>query len=308
MNLEKLYDLVVVGEINPDLVLNSKLLPEFGQIEKYIDDYNLTIGSSSVIFACGAARLGLKVAFIGKVGDDYFGHYMVDAMQDYGIDISGVIITKQCKTGLSVILNNDSDRAILTFLGAISDTKFEEIDKEIIKNARHLHLGSFFMLEQLRPDICKLFQYAKNEGLTTSLDTNFDPLQEWGIGLKNTLKYTDMFFPNERELKSIAGSDDFDYALQKIALEVPYLAVKQGSKGAVGIFDGEKESSPAINLKVVDTIGAGDSFDVGFVFGYLSGWKLEKCLRAACICGSLSTRSTGGTNSQPTLKELMEYL
>lgn len=306
MSLDKKFDLVVVGEINPDLVLSCKLLPEFGQIEKYIDDCNLSIGSSSVIFACGVARLGLKVAFIGKVGDDYFGHYILNAMQDYGMDVSGVVITSKIKTGLSVILNNESDRAILTFLGTISELRFEEINTEIIKNARHLHLGSYFMLDKLRPDIYKLFKIAKQTGLSTSLDTNFDPLQKWGKGLKKTLKNTDMFFPNERELKSIVGTNELDYAIQELSSEVSYLAVKLGPKGAVATFNGEKEFAPALNLKVVDTIGAGDSFDAGFVFGYLNGWNLNKCLRAACICGSLSTRSIGGTNSQPTLKELMD--
>jgi sugar/nucleoside kinase (ribokinase family) len=308
MSINKRFDLVVVGEINPDLVLNSKSLPEFGQIEKYIDDCNLSIGSSSVIFACGAARLGLKVAFIGKVGDDYFGHYMLDAMQNYGMDISGVVISSEIKTGLSVIINNESDRAILTYLGAISELQFDEVNLEVIKSARHLHLGSYFMLDKLRPDIQKIFKIAKEEGLSTSLDTNFDPLQKWGKELLETLKNTDMFFPNEREVECVAGVNELDSAIKKLSTEVPYLVVKLGSKGAVATFNGENVASPALDLKVVDTIGAGDSFDAGFVFGFIKGWTLDKCLRSACICGSLSTRSFGGTNSQPTLNELQEYL
>ena len=308
MSLHQEYDLVVVGEINPDLVLSSNILPEFGQVEKYCDDYSLSIGSSSVIFACGAARLGLKVAFIGKIGDDYFGHYMVNAMQAYQMDISGVIVSPTIKTGLSVIINNESDRAILTFLGSISELRFEEINKDIIKNSRHLHLGSYFMLDKLRPEIFRLFHYAKKEGLSTSLDTNFDPLQEWGRGLVETLKFTDMFFPNEREVKSIMGSNELNVAIRELSNKVPYLAVKLGSEGALATFNGKTIMAPALTLNVVDTIGAGDSFDAGFVFGYLNGWTLEKCLRAACICGSLSTRSVGGTNSQATIKELNELL
>jgi sugar/nucleoside kinase (ribokinase family) len=308
MSINKRFDLVVVGEINPDLILSSKSLPEFGQIEKYIDDCNLTIGSSSVIFACGAARLGLKVAFIGKVGDDYFGHYIVNAMRNYGMDVSGVVISSKVKTGLSVIINNESDRAILTYLGTISELRFDEINIEIIKSARHLHLGSYFMLDKLRPDIHRLFQIAKEDGLSTSLDTNFDPLQKWGKELNKTLMNTDMFFPNEREVGCIAGVNDLDSAIQELSSEIPYLVVKLGSKGAVATFKGEKVFASALDLKVFDTIGAGDSFDAGFVFGYLQGWNIDKCLRAACICGSLSTLSSGGTNSQATLKELLDHL
>lgn len=308
MDLEKKFDLVVVGEINPDLVLNSTNLPEFGQVEKYIEDYNLTIGSSSVIFACGAARLGLKVAFVGKVGDDYFGHFMLDKMQEYQIDINSVLVSPMVKTGVSVILNNESDRAILTYLGSICELKFEEINKELIKKARHLHLGSYFLLDELRSDIPKLFQYAKHEGLSTSLDTNFDPLQEWGEGLFATLKNTDIFFPNEREAKSIVGLDNLDEAVKVLSSKVSCLAVKLGSKGAVALSANTKVAAAALKTEVIDTIGAGDSFDAGFVFGYLNGWDLEKCLRAACISGSLSTRAVGGTSSQASLEELMEYL
>ena len=250
----------------------------------------------------------MKVAFIGKIGDDYFGHYMLDAMQNYQMDVSGVLIDPLIKTGISVILNNESDRAILTYLGSISELRFEEINKDVVDNSRHLHLGSYFMLDQLRPDVNKLFQYAKQQGLSTSLDTNFDPLQEWGKGLKETFKNTDLFFPNEREVKSIVGSDDLDQAIRRMSSEVPYLAVKLGSEGAVATNNGEKTRCPSLKVKVVDTIGAGDSFDAGFVFGFLNGWNLEKCLRSACICGSLSTREVGGTNSQATLKELTEYL
>ncbi len=308
MNLEKKFDLVVIGEINPDLVLNSTNLPEFGQVEKYIEDYSLTIGSSSVIFACGAARLGLKVAFIGKVGDDYFGHFMLDKMQEYQIDISSVLVSPTVKTGVSVILNNESDRAILTYLGTICELKLEEINKELLKKARHLHLGSYFLLDKLRPDISELFQYAKREGLSTSLDTNFDPLQEWGEGLFATLENTDIFFPNEHEAKSIVGLEDLDEAIKVLSSKVSCLAVKLGSNGAVAMSDNKKATAAALKTKVIDTIGAGDSFDAGFLFGYLNGWNLEKCLRAACISGSLSTRAVGGTTSQATLEELMEYL
>src|SRR6185436_18005345 len=73
---DKAFDLVVVGELNADLILRGEVIPEFGQVEKLLDDATLALGSSSAIFACGAARLGLRVAFIGKVGDDEFGKFV----------------------------------------------------------------------------------------------------------------------------------------------------------------------------------------------------------------------------------------
>ena len=119
------FDLLVIGEINPDLILQGKdVTPAFGQAEKLVDNAALTIGSSSVIFACGAARLGLKVVFVGIVGDDVFGHFMLREMQTRGIDTNHCIISKQETTGFSVILSQPNDRAILTHAGSIASLRY----------------------------------------------------------------------------------------------------------------------------------------------------------------------------------------
>src|SRR5688500_14065027 len=127
MTLNRSFDILVAGEINPDLILTGDVQPEFGQVEKLIDSANLSIGSSSAIFACGAARLGLRVAFIGVCGDDVFGHFMLDEMQKRNVDVSSVIIGPDGQTGLSVILNQDADRAILTHLGLIPNLQVADI-------------------------------------------------------------------------------------------------------------------------------------------------------------------------------------
>src|SRR5512139_1181094 len=107
------FDIVVVGELNADLILRGDVTPAFGQVEKIIDEATLTIGSSSAIFACGAARLGLRTAFIGKAGNDEFGRFMLRELQQRGIDTRGVVIDPNLPTGLSVILSRPFDRAIL---------------------------------------------------------------------------------------------------------------------------------------------------------------------------------------------------
>src|SRR5512141_1275201 len=121
MEPETRFDILVAGEINPDLVLTGNVIPEFGQVEKLVDSAALTIGSSSAIFACGAARLGLRVAFIGMCGDDIFGRFMLDEMSRRAVDVSNVIVRPDGQTGLSVILNNGADRAILTHPGLIAE-------------------------------------------------------------------------------------------------------------------------------------------------------------------------------------------
>ncbi len=306
--MEKPFDLIVVGELNVDLILTGDVTPTFGQAEKLVDDATLTLGSSSAIFACGAARLGLRVAFIGKVGHDEFGRFMLAALAERGVDTRGVVVDPAIKTGLSVILSRGNDRAILTHPGSIAALRYAEIDLALLSQARHLHLGSYFLLDALRPDIPRLFDAAHAAGLTVSLDTNYDPTETWNDRLADTLAHTDIFLPNETELQAIAGLPDVAPALAKLAEQVPLIAVKLGPAGAIARRGAESITAAPSPVTVVDTTGAGDSFDAGFVYGYLSGWDLSQSLRLGCVCGALSTRAAGGTTAQPTLPEALAAL
>jgi sugar/nucleoside kinase (ribokinase family) len=301
--MQRDFDVIVVGEINADLILKGEVTPAFGQVEKLVDDATLTIGSSSAIFACGAARLGLKVAFIGKAGEDEFGRFMLREMNGRGIDISGVMIDPQIKTGLSVILSRGNDRAILTYLGSIAALRYDEIDWSLVQRARHIHVGSYYLLDGLRADVPRLFAKAHEYGMTTSLDTNYDPKETWAGYIHETLAQTDVFLPNEAELAGTSGQTDVESGLRGLGERVPLIAVKQGGDGAMAWRDGQATHQAGYPVQVVDTTGAGDSFDAGFIYGYLNGYSLERTLQLAAACGALSTRASGGTAAQATLDE-----
>jgi len=300
--MTKPFDLLVAGEINPDLILSGDVEPAFGQVEKLVDSAALTIGSSSVIFACGAARLGLKVAFVGKCGDDVFGRFMLEEMARSGVNTGQVKVINGGTTGLSVILNRGTDRAILTCSGLIDSLTAEDVSDVLLTQARHLHVASYFLQTALQPGLPGLFERAHRHGLTTSLDTNYDPSEKWH-GFDALLAVTNVFLPNEAEACSLARTEDVEQAARWLADRVETLAVKMGACGALGINAGRMVSTPSIPVKVVDTVGAGDSFDAGFIYGYLNGWPMEKTQRLAVICGALSTRSAGGTQAQATLAE-----
>lgn len=303
----KAYDILVAGEINPDLILSGDVKPEFDQVEKLTDSALLTIGSSSAIFACGAARLGLKVAFIGVCGEDVFGRFMLDEMEKREVDVSNVILSKNGATGISVILTNGVDRAILTYPGFIPALRVSQIPEALLHQARHLHVASYFLQTALQPGLPDLFRTARQQGVTTSLDTNFDPSGSWA-GIAELLPFTNVFLPNRKEVISLTRGDDFWSAAKELGNRVETLAVKLGAEGALGIQAGQMIRVPSLMVKVVDTVGAGDSFDAGFLYGCLHGWRLEKCLQLGCACGGLSTTKTGGTDGQPTMAEAMAYV
>ena len=302
------YDLAVVGEINPDLILRGDVVPRFGQAEQILSDLTFTVGSSAVIFACGAARLGLRVLFFGKVGDDEFGHFMLRAMQARQIDTNNVVVDPHIRTGASVILNRGSDRAILTFAGAIPQLRLEDISFERLSLARHLHLTSYFIQDGLRPSVAELFSHAHELGLTTSLDTNYDPSEQWNGGLNEVLALTDVFLPNEVEACAIAQVKEVNQAASLLAEHIPVVAVKQGALGAQVRAGGQHFTQGALPVNVVDTVGAGDSFDAGFLYGYLRHWDIRRCLQLGAACGSLSTLAAGGTAAQPSLAEALSFL
>lgn len=306
--MEREFDLLVIGEINPDLVLTGDVAPAFGQVEKMADDALLTVGSSSCIFACGAARLGLRTAFIGKVGDDDFGRFMRTQLSQRGVDVSGIKVDPRLKTGLSVILSSGDDRAILTYGGSIHELRLEDIDLGFLPRARHLHIGSFYMLDHLRRHAPDLFSQAHAQGLSTSLDTNYDPSERWQGGLQETLPVTDVFFPNKTELLAISGETSLDGALAKLAQGERIVAAKLGAQGGVARQGAQQVSAPALKVNLVDTTGAGDSFDAGFIYAFLSGWDLAPALQMACVCGSLSTRASGGVEAQATLEEALQVI
>ncbi len=302
-----MFDILVAGEINPDLILTGDVRPEFGQVEKLVDGAKLAIGSSSAIFACGAARLGLRVAFIGVCGEDVFGSFMLDEMQGRGVDVSGVIIRPDGHTGLSVILNRGSDRAILTYSGLIPALEASDVSDALLVRARHLHVASYFLQKGLQPGLTELFRRAHSAGLTTSLDTNYDPSEEWAA-LDELLYETDVFLPNQIEALKITHAEDAESAAQELAGKATRVAVKLGATGALACKGVSTIRAEAISVDMVDSVGAGDAFDAGFLFGTLRDWGLEKSLRFACACGSLSMRKAGGTEGQPTLEEALRYV
>jgi len=305
--LINMFDILVAGEINPDLILTGDVVPAFNQVEKLVDSASLAIGSSSAIFACGAARLGLKVAFIGICGDDIFGRFMIDEMEKHKIFTDRVIVQKNGHTGLSVILNKKNDRAILTYPGLIGALSAEIIPDDLLNQCKHLHVASYFLQTAIQPGLPNLFERAHRLGLTTSLDTNYDPTETW-VGLEELLPLTNVFLPNEKEILSITRATNVESAIKILSKKTETIAVKLGAQGALAYDQMNRIQTSTLLVDVIDTVGAGDSFDAGFIYGYLNRWPITKSLRLGCVCGGLSTQQIGGTAGQPTLLEAMKYV
>ena len=312
------FDILVVGEINPDIVVaDPDPSPVFDEVERVVRTIRMTVGSSSAIFACGAARLDLRVAFAGVVGDDVFGRFMLDAMAERGIDVTACTVDPARPTGASVILTSGTDRAILTAIGTIGALEVDAIPSSLIGRARHLHSGSFYLQETSRHRLPTFFAAARARGLTTSFDTNWDPAERWIGGIAAMLRSSDVFLPNATEVRRIARIDAVDDAAVALARlgatgrtdGGPIVAVKLGAAGALACrADGEIVRVPGMAATPIDTTGAGDSFDAGFLRAWLDGGDLRESLAFGAVCGALSTRAAGGVDGQATLAEARQAL
>ena len=175
--------------------------------------------------------------------------------------------------------------------------RLRDLNLEYLKSAKHFHLSSLFLLRALQPDLPALFRELKGAGLTISLDTNDDPSGRWNGVLPELLDYVDLLLPNETEACHIANKATLNEALEELARRVPCVAVKCGSRGSVVRVDGETFSVAGVSVQPVDTIGAGDSFNAGFLFGWLKGWPPDQCAYAGNVTGALSTLRVGGTEA-----------
>ena len=291
------FDVSVIGELNLDLILSG--LPPSLTLERehLAKDLSITLGSSSAIFAHNLASLGNKVGFSSSIGSDPFGEICLSRLAESGVDLSRVRRMPGKTTGLTVILPQGKQRYILTYPGTMFEMSEKDLDLDYIFSARHLHLSSYFLQKGLQPSLAEIFRKAKKAGLTTSLDTNDDPEDRWSSEILALLKYVDLLLPNEREACKLAQVDDAERAVDILSQKVRMVVVKRGSQGALARVSNEKYVAVPPVVEAADHVGAGDSFDAGFIHQFIRGASVQDCLAFGNIAGALSVTRPGGTEA-----------
>lgn len=292
------FDVTIAGEINLDLILYG--LPEQMPVERELlaDDFRLTLGSSSAIVAHNLAALGVQVGFITLVGTDQLGEIALGRLREAGVDLSRVVRARgNAQTGVTILLHHGATRHILTYPGVMAEMTVENLDVEYLANSRHFHLSSLFLQKGMQAGLPGLCRELKSRGLTISMDTNDDPDGAWGTPLDELLDIVDVLLPNDDEAKRMAGCDDLDEAIEWLSRRVPVVVVKRGGRGAVVQAGKDRWIAEPVRVQPVDTIGAGDSFDAGFLKGYVKKMPLDVCAAMGNATAALSTLRSGGTES-----------
>ena len=294
---EPRFDVTLAGEINLDILLYG--FPEDLPLERELlaSDCCVTLGSSSAITAHNLSVLGSKVGFITRVGRDDFGSIAMGRLNAAGVDLSRVTESKSFSTGLTMVLPHPESRHILTYPGSMAEMAFEHLDLDYLASSRHFHSSSFFLLRALVPKIPELFRVLKSKGVTISCDTNDDPQDRWEETFPEALPYVDILMPNEREACKMARTDDFEEAVKILSKQVPLLVLKLGAKGAMAVRGSERVRCAPLPVEVVDPLGAGDTFNAGFLHQYVRGADLKTCLESGNRAAAFSTTRSGGTEA-----------
>ena len=296
--MDRRFDVTVAGEINLDLILYG--LPKDIPTERELlaSDFRMTLGSSSAIFAHNFAVLGNRVGFITRLGDDALGEIALARLGEPGVDLSRVKrVHGGPSTGVTVILHHGSERRILTYLGTMAELNAADLDMEYLASGRHFHLSSLYLQKGLQPDLPAICRELKSRGLTLSLDTNDDPEDRWDGVLDELLGLVDIFLPNEDEACRITAASSAELAIRQLSARVPLVAVKCGKRGALVQQGQQFWQVSGEQVSPVDTIGAGDSFDAGFLSAHLAGKTPEQCAAFANRTAALSTQRAGGTEA-----------
>lgn len=302
--MDRRYDVAAVADLFADIIVRGREAPRFGQAEVFADSYSIEVGGSAPIFASQVAKLGGRAALIGAVGDDMLGDLVKGRLAAAGVDVSRVVRFSAHPTPLGLNLAVDGDRAMVTVLGAIEELGAAVLASDVLESARHWHIAGYFLLEGLLDHWPALVQTVKRHGATVSLDSNWAPRGDWSR-LQAVLGRVDLFLPNEAEACAISGCADWAAAGRELAKLCPLVVVKRGELGAAAftagrIFEADVPADALRDRPFVDAVGAGDSFDGGFVWAWLQRKPIEECLRVGIACGAASTRAAGGTAGQLT--------
>jgi len=296
-------EVIVIGEFFIDEVLSGfQSLPKLGE-ESFARRLNREVGGGAAITACGLAKLGVRVAVLGAVGASDCD-FVLKRLTDCGVDCSGLERDPEEPTGLTVSVSTREDRAFFSYYGANRQLRRvlrQRSTLQTSRKARHVHFActpdselDAELLLALRRARCRISVDVQSH---ISWLTRLDSL--------NILRNCDIFFPNEREAEWVSGHEGTHKILRALRDKgLRGVGLKLGGKGAALLWRKRELLTDAFPVETVDTTGAGDCFNAGFIYAWLRGKRPQVSLEIANICGALSTRMPGGVAGFPSLTEL----
>lgn len=287
--------LLSLGRVYSDMVFNGlDAMPQLGR-ELFARDFAITPGGGAFITAAHAVAVGRPAALVARYGTDVISRGLESEIAALGIDLQFLERSADAGPQVTVVMVQDSERAFLSRrAGRALPATFEAaLDWP---DAAHLHIAEYATLHEIPHAI----DAARQRGHTVSLDPSWDPSLIGDPQFFERVMGADVFLPNLEEARALTGCEDPAAILEILARYFPVVALKCGADGAWVIINGETSHRAAPSVKVIDTTGAGDAFNAGFLDAWLDGGGGQECLAAAIEAGSRSVQATGGIGSLRT--------
>jgi sugar/nucleoside kinase (ribokinase family) len=309
------YDVVAVGTLNLDMIITGDAPHDIEALTRWVDisEVELTPAGSMGYCACDMAKLGLKVAVVSYVADDFFGEWILRSLIKAGADVSHVETVPGETSGIAIyiLLFGDKKRPLTGRLSTHAPwpARLTGSQENLLRHARMLLCAGYLHYPQMwgSPTV-ELLRKARQFGLKTALDTQFPMTHAelpWIKHFDNLLDYVDILFTDDSEALGITGLDSIEAAGRDLLARGPELVViKKGADGSMIATADKVFTQPAITPgNFQDSIGAGDAFDAGFVYGVLNGWDLEKTARFASSVAACTLEGVGGTKTAPSAEQ-----
>ena len=302
------YDVIVTGSYFCDLVFTGlPTLPQLGT-EIYAPQLDLVIGGGAANTAIALRRLAVNVGLATELGDDLFSRFAADQLRVEGIDATLINQSASALRRLTVSLSYPQDRAFVTYVDP-APTSAERAARALASaDCRHIHFPGL----SITPTMLDILTDCRTRGINVSMDCQHRAETLQSPLVCEILSQLAIFMPNETEALRLTGADSVETAIRTLAEITPCVVIKRGAAGAIARWRGIEGAGtceiPAIPSVVIDTTGAGDIFNAGFLAAYLERQPIAECVRWGNYCGALSVRGVGGTQTAPTRSQLTAWL
>lgn len=297
-------DVYICGDVNIDLLIPNVTCMPKGGTELVVDNMYTAIGGGAALTALGLAKLGISVDFEGNIHSDMYGDYILSEFKKAGVGIKHLHFSEKNKTGISLSFTNKDDRGFITYRGTNSEIDLSSVSVEHAGESRFMHVTGY--CGEKHDKYLDLLKRVKKAGVKVSFDLGWDDSGLWYKGITELFDYIDVLFMNETEILHYSGCDTLDEAIARFKRDDMILAVKCGKDGSVACRGAELVKRGGLSVKAVDTTGAGDSFNAGFLCGVLNGLSLSDCLMYGNITGAMSVTAYGGNTAFPDKDTLLK--
>lgn len=308
MESKKIWDVFVYGDLNIDLIIPGvQQLPPGGE-EWEVPVMKTLPGGGAALFALGLGKLGLKPVFQGALGADFYGGFLQKELKSKGVDTSLIETDTKLGTGISISFTNEKDRSFLTYRGTTQYLNISQIRKEEVLKARHIHVTGYAGSENHRNYLAFLKEIKETTDTTISFDIGWDSTGEWTKDIYELFPFLDILFMNETESVHYSRKKTAREAAEDFAVHCKTAVIKLGKKGSLAVKQGQYFEQASYPITAVDTTGAGDSFNAGYIYGFMKGKSVQDSLRCGNGCGALSCTALGGNSAFPDEKTLWNFI